>query len=614
MKKYILILLLLKFLSCSQFNFINNVKNNNYEEIEQQLQKNKDLYIKSDFEKSPILVAIDNKSYESLELLIDYNFNVNVKANLNGYDVNNAIEYAFRSENYKAASVIIERKDIEDKFTLLLMSIEIFTHKNEDIIQAVINNKYNLNIYNKISDRDENLIPFSFWLTMENKSIELIKYLENNKDFKFDSFGNSLLHYVASYSDHLTLTKLIKNFNYNVNATNQDGYTPLYNAIKAGKYKNVMVLLNNGADLKTNETKRVSIIHYLIKYSDLYNEDELRDIYYFLTEKDVDLNYIAENHSESIHASPIMYASFLLKKDIVTMLLNNNVELNNNFVYEIDYPFLTEIFNSNVYELLKAYIANYQGYNTREEVIEAKEILKLINEYNFKTHNGKYPFLGTYITKNTNKTYYDKILLNLEKIEDDVLIEVSHMYNDKVYKLGSNIIPLEQFNTKRIEGEIKLTSSKKIYDHEDIYLRYNLKINDNKPKVLIQLKSKQNSQNIYNSYIDKYYYNPKLNNIEWNELKNEYFYTKKSNHWAKYKIVFGDEHKNIKFLQGNDEVFNNIPDVYITNDLLIVEVIHEGYKIKGIYKNIGGYLLGMVITRDKFELNSYFNSFDYIKN
>lgn len=134
-----------------------------------------------------------------------------------------------------------------------------------------------------------------------------------------DYGGNNVLHFAASFGDIESITFLLER-GMNVNSSNKEGHTPLYNAVRStkGKMDVVQLLVERGADPAVKDKQKITLLHAAL-YSG--NEDEM--LRYLLSLKKIDIN--AQDDSGR---TPLHWAVRQKKAKLVKTLLEAGADRN----------------------------------------------------------------------------------------------------------------------------------------------------------------------------------------------------------------------------------------------------------------------------------------------
>ncbi|QDJ95134.1 ankyrin repeat protein [Hypsugopox virus] len=329
-----------------------------------------------------------NPPYEHIKLFIDNGANVNI---LNMYNETAAYNYLYNFNNFndiylnnlndivaKNIKLLIDNLDdinTRDKFNQPLFKI-ISDNKNLtiDIIKIFIDKNL------KIELDYEDLYTIMQDFVRNNVDIEVIKYwlnmFPNINIYERSYNGSTLLHYAAS-NKNSDILKFILTKNFDVNAKNDYGETPLFNAVI--NMENVKLLIDAGADVTVLNNNNETILFNAVRSC---GDSEV--IKMLIQKYMIDVNVVSTSDDTVLTRHNIYNIDFGLyfilgNPSFKTLLMSVKNIYNNNetatYIIKNLYKYLTELLikDSDIFKN-KQYINIYNAY---KKIIN--EILEEIN-------------------------------------------------------------------------------------------------------------------------------------------------------------------------------------------------------------------------------------------
>ena len=192
----------------------------------------------------------------------------------------------------------------------------------ETVEKEISNNNYEEEIFDSIDSEDE-----------ENIKDILSKRKLPIWDYRDKENKNSTVLNISVYKKSFNITKLLieycKNNNSSkleefLNASNDDGLTPLHYASFKGEISIVKLLIENGANIKQKTTNGLNVIHYCSQGNKV---NILIYFYLKLREKtnNVKKEYELFKEKDKAGSSPLHWAVYSGSEDILLYLLNLDI-------------------------------------------------------------------------------------------------------------------------------------------------------------------------------------------------------------------------------------------------------------------------------------------------
>ena len=282
------------------------------------LEKNKNLIgnsileIKDKDENIPLFYCINFFNITCVEIIIKYTNNFYIK-NSNG---DNALHLAIKSQNFELFKIILNnfndlksRNNFGESYLHLIVKYKCYDmldfiinkfHSNTNFIQLLnfVEYKYNFTILHYIC------IGIDFESLQIISKYNLFKLIDGNIQ---DNSGNIFYHYFINniisittlsteiINNIISMNKLFKNLNFNINLYNIDGNTPIHiffsniNYFSNNKLNILINWITEKADMNIQNFEGESVFYIIIK------NNYWKQIYNILITKKIDIFIIADN-------------------------------------------------------------------------------------------------------------------------------------------------------------------------------------------------------------------------------------------------------------------------------------------------------------------------------
>ena len=120
-----------------------------------------------------------------------------------------------------------------------------------------------------IQEVDQKFSPLH-WGVLKSNATLVEKFLQAGAMVNLQTRnGNTALHFAANMGDLSKMEVLLKHGADVEKALNKKGQTPLFNAIRSGKYSAVKLLIDNGANVSIKDFNGDYPIHIAVQYEDI---------------------------------------------------------------------------------------------------------------------------------------------------------------------------------------------------------------------------------------------------------------------------------------------------------------------------------------------------------
>ncbi|ORY21874.1 ankyrin, partial [Neocallimastix californiae] len=218
-----------------------------------------------DYGDTPLIYAVKENSYPIVKLLIENNANVNY-TDEQGYT---PLFYAVRSDSISLVKLLIENgADINNRKSIPIIE-SAFLNNSLSMIQLIMENGFDFTITYKIE---------SILISYFNKVIKMNSDKEKNNmksifgflsKYYLNIFTGKVIKEIIKYNK-LIFLKILLDHNLDINIKDENGNTPLANAIKVKKREIVDYLIYKGASIDCINNDGVNIYDICLKYSNDY--------------------------------------------------------------------------------------------------------------------------------------------------------------------------------------------------------------------------------------------------------------------------------------------------------------------------------------------------------
>lgn len=335
--------------------------------------------------ENPIFDSVKNKNYEVLEFLINDGFDI---YDLNS-DKNTPLDIAIYNKDYKSISLLLEKiqfannKSFKSLFTLLMVNDSVSTNLFKEKLKKFIETNKSL-----LSKTD--LCMYASFIGDKTIITELL-----NDRFNINIIDNYKMNALmwASFSDNIEIVKLLIDKSININAQNENGLTALMFSCYNNNKDIVKYLLEKDANYKLLNNSKNSA-YEICTFKDsleslliLFDYNDNIDKKYLLNTASYNGSFnitkylikdgVEYSKTEEENTSPLLLASQQGNFDIVKLLIENGVNIN-----EVDKDGNTSLHYSvenNNKEIFK-YLVNYgANLNLKNQVGNTPLMLAIYN-------------------------------------------------------------------------------------------------------------------------------------------------------------------------------------------------------------------------------------------
>ncbi|KAG4094207.1 ankyrin [Neocallimastix lanati (nom. inval.)] len=470
----------------------------NNEEAIPQLITQKNVNMKDINGQTPLMVAIEEKNYESIKALLscncnEYRIDVNIKDNDNYFpliysiiffnDSNELVDLidllienrANKNEvNYDELTALhmaceynksilipkliteknVNMKDINGR-TPLMIAIKEKDYESIKILLSCNCNKYNIDV--NIKDCDDNfpLINSIIKFNDSNELVDLIDLLIKNGANKDEVNYNeeTALHIACKYNTSEIIPQLITEENLNMKDIH--GQTPLMVAIKEKNYESIKALLScNCNEYRIDVNIKDNDNYFPLIYSIIFFNDsnELVDLIDLLIEKGANKNEVNYDELTALHMACEYNKSILIPK-LITEKNVNMKDINGRT------PLMIAIKEKD-YESIKILLScNCNKYNIDVNIKDCDDNFPLINSIiKFNDSNELVDLIDLLIKNGANK---DEVNYN-----EETALHIACKYNTS--EIIPQLITEENVNMKDINGQTPLMVAIKEKNYESI--------------------------------------------------------------------------------------------------------------------------------------------------
>jgi len=260
---------------------------------------------------TPLAIAIYNNHNKVAKLLIENDADINVK-NLDGD--NSALICALITDNYEMVNLLCDYEvniDIADENRkTLLMKASINGYIS--ILKRLIEEKINLNF------EIDNYTPLM--VAIEGQQLEAMDILiKNGANVNFKNIPNKTALIFAIHQprneDQIEIIKMLIKNNANLNDCDENGYTPLMLAIHFEKFDIAKLLIESGADVNMENIEGATALMFAVSKTD-------NDIVQLLINSKANVNH------SNLNTFPLLIAAANKSAEILRLLLDYNVDIN----------------------------------------------------------------------------------------------------------------------------------------------------------------------------------------------------------------------------------------------------------------------------------------------